>query len=327
VDGGSITIAATDEVNLSGVTSDVFVNSLSEKPGEKSNANRASDVIVWKFDAVLLYLEETCEFLEGVYMSQRSIRVSFNFLFGCVISINLAFHQSRTFATGISKTGLQDPVGLQLAQEPPEPLKPIPTTGTTGYSESIDFRNVLTDPRFGPATGTRGPNEKLPNLLVLAPKNTGRTTKEQPTLFWYLSGTTPHPIFVTIIEQGGIAPLVEKRVTAPKAGGLQQFRLSDHNARLKSGVKYQWFVNIVPDAERRSKDMIAEGLIERVASPKLQGQVNRTNLREAARLYASSGIWYDALSTISEAIALAPDDSTLQQERAALLAKEGLSAM
>jgi len=46
--------------------------------------------------------------------------------------------------------------------------------------------------------------------------------------------------------------------------------------------------------------------------------------REAA-LYAEGGFWYDAIGTLSSAIAASPQDATLRGERALLLEQAGLS--
>jgi hypothetical protein len=41
-------------------------------------------------------------------------------------------------------------------------------------------------------------------------------------------------------------------------------------------------------------------------------------------VYAESGLWYDALTTVSELIETAPQDPTLQKQRDALLSQAGL---
>jgi hypothetical protein len=72
--------------------------------------------------------------------------------------------------------------------------------------------------------------------------------------------------------------------------------------------------------------MIASGEIELVD---LEGEV-RTKLekegrRRAVYIYAEAGLWYDAISTISELIATEPGETVFQKQRAALLRQVGLS--
>lgn len=240
---------------------------------------------------------------------------------------------------------------LEIAQALPAPLRPAPLTGTAGHSDdppspvraapmtgTAGHSDAPPSPvRPAPMTGTagvmdsrfgggfvRGPKEqKLPNIFVYAPRNTGRTTQEQPTFYWYLSQPTKLDVVITLIEDQGIQPLLETKVN-PSGAGVQRFRLADYGAKLKPGIKYQWFVTVVPDQQRRSRDVIAAGTIERVPPPSgLQG----ASQKDLARIYAQSGVFYDALSTVSNAIEGSPRDRRLQQERSSLLEKEGLPKM
>ena len=77
---------------------------------------------------------------------------------------------------------------------------------------------------------------------------------------------------------------------------------------------------IVPDAENRSKDVIAKGVIKRISSPgDLDKKVENASDTEKAAIYAEAGIWYDALEAISNAIDAHPDDASLREQRASLL--------
>jgi hypothetical protein len=68
------------------------------------------------------------------------------------------------------------------------------------------------------------------------------------------------------------------------------------------------------------------GTIERIELPnELRGQLAQANKITSARLYATAGIWYDTIATLSELIDAAPQDTTLRQQRATVLAQEGLT--
>jgi hypothetical protein len=45
----------------------------------------------------------------------------------------------------------------------------------------------------------------------------------------------------------------------------------------------------------------------------------------AARLYATEGLWYDTIAALSELIDARPQDTRLRQQRATVLAQEGLT--
>jgi hypothetical protein len=175
--------------------------------------------------------------------------------------------------------------------------------------------------------GTRGaPGRDTFTLTVLAPDHSGLTVSEQPSLYWYVSGDISLPVEVTIADPNGTQPLLEKAVPTPVKRGVQRVRLADYGVKLAPGIAYRWSVTVVPDPNRRSRDILASGTIERVEPPpdlgaKLQG----ASKGELASLYAGAGIWYDALAAISELIESSPNDAELLRHREALFAQAGLS--
>ena len=165
-------------------------------------------------------------------------------------------------------------------------------------------------------------------LSVLAPDHSGLTTSEQPSLYWYISTDTSLPVEVTIMDPQGVQPILETRLPAPVKAGVHRFRLADHNVRLAPGKAYRWFVAVVPDADRRSKDILAGGAIERVEAPSdLQGKLNQAGKDRAYFVYAEAGLWYDALKAISDRIEAVPENQELRRQRAALLSQVGVPAI
>src|SRR5262249_48313752 len=61
--------------------------------------------------------------------------------------------------------------------------------------------------------GTLSLGDQLPTLSVLAPNHTGLTIHEQPSLYWYLSGTTSYPVEVTLTLPRSPKPLFETRLS------------------------------------------------------------------------------------------------------------------
>jgi hypothetical protein len=173
--------------------------------------------------------------------------------------------------------------------------------------------------------GTRGPARDMFVLSALAPNHTGTTSTEQPSLFWYISSVTPYPVEVTVVDPQGADPILEKRISAPGEPGVQRIRLADYGVRLAPGVSYRWFVAVVTDPARRSKDILAGGTIERVQpSEELKNKIAQTAKTDLPFLYAEAGLWYDAVTAISELIEAAPQEPGLRKERAAMLAQVGL---
>ena len=185
-------------------------------------------------------------------------------------------------------------------------------------------RRGAPDGRVGSATRT--PGEGAVTLLVLAPDHTGLTVREQPDLYWYLSDSPSYPIVLTLSGDKDTKPVLEIQINPPPQPGIQRIRLADYNVRLEPGVEYQWFVAVVVDREKRSKDILAGGLIERVElSPELRATLVQSPKQLAPEIYAAAGIWYEAISGVSELVDASPKDPVLRRQRASLLEQVGLS--
>jgi len=173
--------------------------------------------------------------------------------------------------------------------------------------------------------GTRGDGNPL-TLAALAPDHVGLTAQAQPSLFWYLSSSTTSPIEVVIMNPQKIEPLFVTRLHPPPTPGIQRVRLAAYEVSLAIGVPYQWFIALIPDPMQRSKDIVARGRIERIALPEaLHTRLAQAREGEAPALYAEAGLWYDALTAISDLIEATPQDAEFRQQRAALLEQVGLS--
>jgi hypothetical protein len=175
--------------------------------------------------------------------------------------------------------------------------------------------------------GTRGIQRDTFSLLVLAPDHTGLTSVPQPTLYWFVSSDlTTTSAELTIMDPEGTQPLLETRLSPPLKTGVHSFRLADHGVRLSPGIPYRWYVALVVDPDRRSKDILAGGFIELAgATEGLAKKVSAANKADLPRLYAEAGLWYDAIAAISQLIEAAPADAGLKQQRSALLEQAGLT--
>ena len=173
--------------------------------------------------------------------------------------------------------------------------------------------------------GTRGQGGDIPPLAALVPDHTGLTTKNQPSLYWFLAKPTTNRIEFTISNEQGINPLLEIRLTNQDRKGIQCIHLSDYGLKLLPEIEYQWFVALVPDPDSRSKDSVAGGTIKHITPSKILIQkLSTVGIMEIPLIYADEGIWYDALSAICELIKTHPNDKNLRLQRASLLEQVGL---
>ena len=180
-------------------------------------------------------------------------------------------------------------------------------------------------PRGRIGGGSRGIGDDMYTLFVLAPDHVGRTSHEQPTLFWYLSKTSEYSIELTLIESTALSPLLETRIGPPVHAGVHALQLKDYDVHLERGVEYQWFVSIVPDPKHRSKDVLAGGAIERIDIPvEVNDKLSQGGEWESVLVYAESGLWYDAISALSSLGEKLSDDAVPNQARSSLLDQVGL---
>jgi hypothetical protein len=206
--------------------------------------------------------------------------------------------------------------GEAPAQAPGAAAKPAPTY--TPPQRGAPQRRV--------GGSTRGAEDALPSVMVLAPDHVGLTVSEQPSLYWYVSKPTSVRVEVTLIDDKGESPLIEFALTDVKGPAVHRVDLARHNVRLKPGVEYQWSIAVVPDPKERSSDVMAGGALRRVEMPAAVAarRASAADKAELARLYAAEGIWYDAIALYSELIEQQPGDRGLREQRAALLEQVGL---
>ena len=181
-------------------------------------------------------------------------------------------------------------------------------------------------PGYRVGGGSRGHEGASPNLSVLAPDHIGLTFQEQPVLYWYLLEPVNERVEITLIDGKTVDPLLEVALNTPIKAGMHSIRLAEHGIRLSPGKQYRWFVALVPDINHRAKDSVAGGAIERIkTSQDVRTELEQATQTEIPYIYAQAGIWYDALSAISDLIDAAPNDRSLREQRASLLKQVGLA--
>jgi hypothetical protein len=183
-------------------------------------------------------------------------------------------------------------------------------------------------PRGRIGGGSRGIGDDLYTLFVLAPDHIGLTVQEQPLLYWYLSRESSYPIELTVIGQKDITPLLEEQLESPVGPGIHELNLKDHDIHLETDVQYRWFVSIVPDPDRRSRDILAGGAIERVEfSQEGKAEYLRLSSGDKAIHYAAAGFWYDAVQSVIEMMKTDPDREEAREMRQALMQQVDLEVL
>jgi hypothetical protein len=224
------------------------------------------------------------------------------------------------------------------AKAPPKPRAKLVPSGGLEDEPPEDLLTVSGKPVFVPPNrGTpvarvggaaRALSEDLPGIEALVPLESGLTLEEQPVLYWHLSEQTDLPVNFTLIDLDVEAPMVDVTLQGPFEQGVHGIKLGTHEVRLSQGHLYQWFVAIVPDPEDRSSDRLAGGGIELVDMKSwLRRRLDKAPPTQVPAILAGAGVWYDALSVLTERIAANPDDPEPRAQRAALFEQVGLEAV
>jgi hypothetical protein len=174
--------------------------------------------------------------------------------------------------------------------------------------------------------GSRSLEVNKPYLTVIAPDHTGFTIQEQPTIYWYISESSTTTVEFTMTTEKGDDRFIEIKLPATEVSGLQRFSLKEHNVRLAPNVEYKWYVSIVPDPKRRSKDIIAGGSIMRISlNEKLKQKLDKASTENIFYVLAEEGIWYDTIQSLSGLIEKYPGNKSYKSYRAKLFGQVGLT--
>jgi hypothetical protein len=200
------------------------------------------------------------------------------------------------------RAAAQAPAGVQIRYVPPD----------------------LGAPEVRVSGGTRGAAGDGLSVRVVAPAQTGLTIQEQPTLYWYNSSTARTGVRVSIVADSSNQTVLDMQLAGTAEPGIHPFRLRDTKVRLAMDTDYQWSV-IAVQSQNPSENIVASGMIRRVRGSGGTGGAQVRLPVDAAVDYARSGLWYDAMQALSDAIRARPNDAVLRQERSDLLSQVGLT--
>ncbi len=157
---------------------------------------------------------------------------------------------------------------------------------------------VVVGSRPGGASRSIGLCNKDLVQTLLFQNQMGKTVAAQPTFFWHLSEQSNANVSFMLSDPSLDKPVYEKTFIKP-AAGFMQIQLPA-GVELSPGRQYYWSVTLVCDPRDKSKNMTAEGMIERIpASSELAQQLASAPSNQArSQIYAQNGLWYDALATL-----------------------------
>ena len=152
---------------------------------------------------------------------------------------------------------------------------------------------------------------------TLAPRDhVGLTLEASPRLWWRLSEPTDATIQITVTDEDAIEPLVRVERRGPHAAGLHALDLSAHGTQLAVGAEYRWYVRVLVDAERVSRNPVAVGAIARVpAEDPRAAEVSEVAPAGRGHRFAELGLWYDAYDYFASLAKAHPERASLAERR------------
>ncbi|XGV96943.1 MAG: DUF928 domain-containing protein [Leptolyngbya sp. BL-A-14] len=163
--------------------------------------------------------------------------------------------------------------------------------------------------------GTRGTCLRGPKLLMpLAPSDSFSTTvSTTPTFFWYVPKTIAQTAEFALLDEND-RTLYRTTVNLPGAPGVVGVSLPANvtNTVLTVGKDFYWQFSILCDPTQPSINPFVEGVVQRVKpATALVNQLKKAPQRERSSLYASNGIWQDAIATLAQERCAKPQDQSV----------------
>lgn len=145
-------------------------------------------------------------------------------------------------------------------------------------------------------------------LVAVVPDNTfGVTVKSHPTFVFHLpaiaAGATAPPVEFVIRDLDD-NDIYKARFTTNGRGGIASLTLPETSGvqGLELNKDYKWSVAIICQMNDRGKDLVTEGLIQRIPVPPelAPNALSGKSPLEQAELLRNASIWYDAVALMVE---------------------------
>jgi hypothetical protein len=169
-------------------------------------------------------------------------------------------------------------------------------------------------------------------LIPLIPKGKlGLTLSDRPTFYLFLppsTSTTSKTGQFSLLDKAGNL-IFESPFILPNKSGIVGFTPPEKTLNLAVGQQYRWFVTVAcdedPDAELIGDVQTIEGRVEKIApNPKLFKTIASARPSQLSRIYAQSGIWYEAVDSLVKQRCTNPGDKAVLANWKTLLKSESV---
>lgn len=206
-------------------------------------------------------------------------------------------------------------------------VNPVFAGEETKKSTSTNARNSSSSSNYGLPThrrdgGSRNggdnclANTNGSNLVALIPDKTlGVNASSSPKLFFYVPEVESQKTIEFVVRNEQDELMYEAFLTTEGKGIMGVEIPAEANShQLKANQNYHWYLSIICDPQRRSRDVVVEGWMRQAQfNSATEQKLNSADLEAKVDLYRQQGFWYDALSLIAEK-QKSSEDSEVQEK-------------
>ena len=175
------------------------------------------------------------------------------------------------------------------------------------YPNGLSLTALMPDPEIDP------------NSLQL-------TIAKYPQLFMYIPPTSAESMQVFIKGEDGTDIYRTQPINIPGKSGVIAISIPETEAKVEIGKNYRWLVTIICNPKKRRDDLVASGWLRRMEpNSNLANQLKNAEKNEYPSIYASNGIWLDAVTILAELRYAEPNNLDLKNDWKELLESAGLN--
>ena len=142
------------------------------------------------------------------------------------------------------------------------------------------------------------------NFTALIPdKSVNVTASIAPKLFFYVPETAEQKTIEFVVRDQKDRLVHEAFLQTTGQEGIMNVAIPQNISKSlgESDSNYHWYLSMICDHQKRSRDLVLEGWIKHVElDSSVKQKIANSNSVEQANLYQQKGIWYDALSVLAE---------------------------
>jgi tetratricopeptide (TPR) repeat protein len=183
------------------------------------------------------------------------------------------------------------------------------------------------------SAGTRGScflQEQRTIPLIPSSKEAQLTTAEYPTFLLYIPETDRKVQAIEFVLQDDETneKFYSHTFQPVNQGSIVSVKIPENKPSLVVGKQYTWSFSVICDFDNRDQDQYIEGKIERLQDENLSEQLKETtNPLDQAMIYATAGLWENALTLLAELRQQRPNDAEVNKYWTELLNSVELEAV